>query len=292
MGSWYQTCFVSHLPITEGERCRLFFIEPTDGWKGERVSAGFNHTHDVWAPCSFGLIGHWDVEEGHTAGIDETSLEARLLLNHVRRRLIQPEEGDSDPLNPTLLQEHIRAGRARFKDFKGREQPYGFVIVRDDVYMAILRKGFTCSWRTPKRFKVARLVQQGEDLVAALRKLRTAKQLRSELWEKMLFASDIEFVEYEGKDIEYDIPHFMTVSKGSFRDDLGHNLIDMVVKDSPDLPRFLRLMAEHYMFVSYLDVLRRAWMPQPGAGSQGMDYADHAWFAKLVRDIALRRDKA
>lgn len=41
MGCWYQTCFVSHLPITGGEACRLFFIEPTDGWEGERVSGGF-----------------------------------------------------------------------------------------------------------------------------------------------------------------------------------------------------------------------------------------------------------
>lgn len=294
MGCWYQTCFVSHLPIPEKAKCRLFFIEPTDGWRGERVSNGFSSIHEVWAPCSFGLAGTWSDDYGRVVVGDDTTLEARLLMQHVRRKLIELPADDRDP--PVLradasvptLQENIRQGRARFTDFKGREQPFGCVVVRDDVFKTIIRKGWSDPYRTPKRFTVNRLVKQGEALVAALRVLYAKKQLKTEVWEKLLFPWDIEAVEYEGKDVEYDIPRYFPMSLMEFRDHLGNNLVDMVANDSPDIPRFLRLVATHYMFVSYLELLRRAWMPQPGAGSQGVDYEEHAWFAKVVQDIALR----
>lgn len=296
MGCWYQTCFVSHLPILGGEKCRLFFIEPTDGWKGERVSGGFSSIHDVWAPCSFGLLGTWSDDHG-LVDVGDTALESRLLTKHVARRIIEvpePDDRGNPPVlradvSPMSLQQAIRAGRARFKDFKGREQPYGYVVVRDDVVKAILRKGWSDPSRTPKRFTVNRLIKQGEALVAALRVLYGEKQLKTEVWEKLLVPWDIEAVEYEGKDVEYDIPDYFPRSLMEFRDHHGNNLVEMIAADSPDIPRFLRLVAVHYMFVSYLDVLRRAWMPQPGGGSQGMDYEEHAWFAKIVQGIALRR---
>ena len=300
MGSWYQTCFVSHLPIVGGEKCRLFFLEPTDGWKGQRVSSGFSSIHDMWAPCSFGLLGEWDEDEAEVVGIDDTSLEVRLLLKHVQRKLIEIPEPDEHGNPPVLraevtlhtLQENICHGRARFIDFKGREQPYGCVVVREDVRKAILRKGWSEDWRTPKRFTVNRLIKQGEALVAALRVRHAEKQLETESWKRIMIPWDIEGATYEGKDIEYDIPRYIPNSLTGFRDYIPNNLLEMVVQDSPDIPRFLRLVATHYMFVSYLELLRRAWMPQPGRGSQGMDYAEHAWFATLVGDIARWRDGA
>lgn len=296
MGCWLDTCFVSHLPIGYGVKCRLFILEHTDGWKGDRVSAGFCYPHDVWAPCSFALPGVYD-DYGRVTDIKEDSLEARLAMEHVRERVVEnPVDEDGEAAEPVVkadlttfsLQEAIAEGRGRFKDYRGRVQPFGLVMVRDDVYRAIVRKGFTSTWRTPKRFTTARFVRQGEALVAALRVKAAAKALETEPWKRMMFSSDIEFVEYEGKKQEYDLPNFFTHNVMEFRDHLGNHLVKMVETNSPDIPRFLRLTAEHLMFSCYLSSLRRAWMPQPGKGSQDESYEDHAWLAKLVGEVAAR----
>jgi hypothetical protein len=294
MGSWFETCFVSHLPIRDGEKCRLFILEHMEGWKSDRVGAGLTYPHDVWAPCSFAIPGEYD-SYGRVVGVKEDSLEVRLAMQRVRERLIELPASTTGRCGPAIVakelttltfQDAVEQGRVRFKDYRGREQPYGLVRVRDDVYRAIMGRAISCSWRQPERLSVARFVRQGEALVAALRVKAAEKALETEPWKQLMFSSDIEFIKYEGKEQEYDLPNFFAHSVMEFGDRLGQHLVDMVVADSPDVPRLLRLSAEHIMFSCHLAALRRAWMPQPGRGSQDESYDAHVWLAKLVQKVA------
>lgn len=285
MGCWLETCFVSHLPIGYGEPCRLFFLEHHIGWRGDRVSAGFSYTTDVWAPCSFALRGKYN-DYGAVEGIDPKSLEARLALEHFRERLLeQASEEDKrrrvavtrEGLTLALMQDHVHEGRARFKGYDGQVLPYGMVFVREDVYKAFLRKGYSCDWRTPKRFTVARFERQGHALVAAIRAC-------TEKW-----LTTVEFLEYEGKEQEYDFARFVDRNVMEFRLHLTRILIETARKGTQaDVDRLVRLIAEHLMFATHLDQLRRSWMPQAGKGSQDDSYDVHAWFAGLVGGIASR----
>lgn len=296
MGSWYETCFVSHLPIREGEKCRLFFLEHNTGWRGDSVSAGFSHPSDVWVPCSFGLPGKY-ADFGRIGIKDSDCLEVRMAMEHVKKRLIempQEEEGRKNPpvlregLTPIILQEAISEGRGKLKDLSGKIEPYGFVFLREDVYQATIKRGFLCTWRDKPKFDVARFVQQGLVLFEELKKLKAQKALETELYKQWMWHSDIEFLKYEGCEEEYDMQRYFSNSGMEFRDHLGARLIEMVKADSSDTSRFLQLVAEHYVFSSYLDAFRRAWMPQPGRGSQSEAYKDHIFLAKLVADIATR----
>lgn len=296
MGSWFETCFVSHLPIRDDERCRVFFLERMEGWAEESASAGFSYPYGMWAPCSFALAGTYD-SHGRVEGIKEDSLEARMAMRHIRERLVEfpPEEdGRRNPavlratITPFTLQEAISEGRGKFTDYQNRVQPIGFVMVRDDVYQAILRRRISSTWRTPKRFTVARYVRQGEALVEALKRHMAEKATHTDPLRRITTAFDIDYLKYEGSDKEYDFQRFISNSMMEFRDSLKIHLVELVEIDSPDLPLFLQLIAKHMWFSDHLYNLRRAWMPQCGKGSQDDLYDDHIWLAKLVQDIAKR----
>jgi hypothetical protein len=267
-----------------------------EGWQGARVGAGFCYPHDIWAPSSFALAGTYD-SYGRVEGIKEDSLEARMAMRCIRERIIElpaKEDGREAPavvrseLTPFTLQDCIHEGRGAFKDYQGRVQPYGYVIVREDVYRALIRRGYSAPWRTPKRVTVSRYVRQGEMLVTALRAKMVEKAEETEPRKQMVSCFDLEGLEYEGRSQEYDFQHFLTHGGMEFQDHLGRHLVEMVEADSSDIPRFLRLIGEHLMFANHLSMLRRAWMPQPGAGSQDDGYETHAWLAELAQKICAR----
>lgn len=295
MGSWFETCFVSQLPIREGEPCRLFFLERVQGWGDESSGAGFCYPHGMWAPCSFALKGRYG-DYGRVEGINLDSFEARYALESLKDRLVElPAEAEGRrngavikaDLTLESAQEQLSEGRLNFQDHQGRVQPYGMVFLRDDVYRALVRKGWSCSWRTPKRFTAARFVQQGEAIVTALRALIAERDQHEEYHKRFVSGFDIEYLKSPELESEYDIQRFLRDSS-VFRTLLSQELIDLVRTDSPDLPRFLRLVAEQYMFRGHLYSLRRAWMPQCGKGSQVESYDEHIWLAKLAQKICAR----
>jgi hypothetical protein len=138
MGSWYKTCGLSQMHITDGEEVMVFALEKNMDQTDRCYSTAF------WAPC---LVPYYSKYGDYGRGDQDSGVGLPYILEGIRDRLVEMELGDNqyhdieikkDKFDIELFYEAVHEGRLFSKDYQGRDRMFEFVMVRKDIADDIL----------------------------------------------------------------------------------------------------------------------------------------------------------
>jgi nuclear transport factor 2 (NTF2) superfamily protein len=133
MGSWNKTCGLSRLHITAGEPVYVFVLE-----KG-KDSSDRCYSTALFSPL---LLPFESVYDDYGGGEDSSGPGLELILNGLRKNLIEMEQGEneyhdihvkSDGFDATKFFEAVHEGRLSVKGWRGEPNRVDFVMIRKDV---------------------------------------------------------------------------------------------------------------------------------------------------------------
>ena len=289
---WYDTCGFSDFPIEPGTKVRLFILG--QGRAMEDGRAGFSYATGLWSPLGLGLQGTYDDE--HVHGALHPTNKAYRMKRTIVGGLVSEEilrEMKVPPVDNEFLKKLDRGKASCWQPGSGNaEAPLGQMLVREDVWTAMLRTPFMREWdqktvsikdhyiATDEWLENAWLLDGGP--AGSYEVSRKFEQ--SYLETEFAGSSGIIHSIYEGyaSAPRYKLYLIMLLAKFMKRE-IGMD----------EAQEVLRAIADLYHVNALLDPLRLAWRPQPGRGSQSIDWKMHHDFkAKLVKlaDRALARE--
>ena len=250
MGSWYETCGLSHLPIIDNDPAMLVLLQP--GTSCGDCSSGFCYPSGMFQPLFPAISGSYnsygtikDPEVADMAVFDNVLSECRVAKA------------------PNILERIERAettGRVFGKDFH-----VGQMLVRRDVWDEIVSKGYD----TIPREEMHRAAREWVRYVEGLRALPPIEMSRE------MFKLDLECKKSSAPFLrclcENEDNSGMTLCKIALTEMLLNNTIDLARAD-----KVACAMADMFTVHYQLRWLRMAWGPTQGKGSQ-----DTAWEAVI-----------
>ena len=162
MGSFNTTCAVSHSPIREGDKVRLFFLVSQPSWyKFDPIHHSLNKGCQCYAWDDFQVIGGISLEakysDYNTYEFDEESIYARYIRWLIRTNYSMniPEEGKEyneshdhmnvpkDDLSWEKIFDMQHSGRLFLKGYGGGPLPFvGIMAIHESVYQIMLNEPF------------------------------------------------------------------------------------------------------------------------------------------------------
>ncbi len=133
MGCWNKTCGLSRLHITAGEPVYVFVLE--EG----KDSSDRCYSTALFSPL---LLPFESVYDDYGGGEDSSGPGLELILNGLRKNLIEMEQGEneyhdipvkSDDFDATKFFEAVHEGRLSVKGWRGEPNKVDFVMIRKDV---------------------------------------------------------------------------------------------------------------------------------------------------------------
>ena len=268
MGTWYETCGVSGLPIKEGELAWLIWLGPGSGYDDGR--SGFSYPSWQWRPLCLPIQGRYD---GTGLVTLPAAPPAHWDLTQRVLRLYGWQEQGRGALAVSWDYDHcfrpIERGGVSLTGY--RPGPVGQVLVRADVWTRLLRRSFRSHHRHADRAlgRIAarawyRRMQQAPDPCDF--KLQLECELRPDLFHQALY-----------RDSEGGLGLKLYVIELAGR--LNQYPPDVILST---LYALYDLIHIH----THLGGLRLAWRPQSGKGSQDTSWARHRSWHRLVSELA------
>lgn len=309
MGCWYETCALSGLPIPPKTPCLLFLLAPGNHLDDGR--SGYSYPSGLWQPRCLPVTGVYNDDRG-TLDLAEKPpahwayTERMLDADH----LAWTEDGEPGRVRSEIPARYTSAffdkverGRVfgRNLSFGHRHRdtdchyPLGQTLVRKDVWDHLLGVEHLVDWGGTTRAQNRKAVEELVDHL--LTKVPTSADPRERALN--LFSAEDHFRDRR----EHRTPfHWLVFEHGGgelpagggiYRIHLTTDLLEKrvdretalaVFGDLADLAHVGRLMS----------LLRRAWRPQAGKGSQDIEWDLHRDLAVKVAAIAAeeqRRDE-
>lgn len=299
MGSWNGTCGLSGLPITWNTDAALFLLEP--GTRLDDGRGGFCYPTDEWRPVCPPLFGKYNDSHG-TIDLDESPpwhwkmtqkrLDKLKLVWQDHRELEPEDPEEGEPLSAAYDYEtflrHIERGwvKASALFHPNEIRPIGQMLVRRDVwnYLRGMQYQSHHCVLSPDTHR-----QHARELVEYI----VANRPPSDPEAGLMWSFGLETHFLHGSD-EYSTLYRYLFATGSgipqfglYRIELCWGIVRGVV--SPEEAVEILYEISDVAHVNELMMhLRRAWRPQPGAGSQNEDWDLHGRFADTVSRIARR----
>jgi hypothetical protein len=294
MGCWYETCGLSGLPIPPDTNALLVVLGP--GTSIDDGRSGFSYPTGQWRPLCLPFAGVYDDDQGtlklRRAAAWHWDYTKEVLGPY--RLVWRRDEDIAPPPRPLKLVwareflTRLERGWVTGTWYRPDLQTYGPVpigqmLVRQGVWDALL--GLTADgWDGPGQR------QQG--------------RVDAEAWYEYVRAHP-ELVDY-GLGVKLQL-HFEAqrsffqrslystgdagVGTGIYRTVLTQQVYDQTVTREAAL-RLLYALNDLYQVNAAMAVLRRAWRPQPGKGSQDVAWRVHEAFHRAVAGLAATRAAA
>lgn len=138
MGSWYKTCGLSKMHITDYTEVMVFVLEKNMDPTDRCYSTAF------WAPC---LVPFYAKYGDYGRGDDNTGTALPYIMAGIKQSLVEMELGDNeyhdieikrDAFDTELFYEAVHENRLFKHNYHGHKQDYDFVMVRKDIADDIL----------------------------------------------------------------------------------------------------------------------------------------------------------
>ncbi len=302
MGSWYETCVISHLPIETGTPTRLVLLvqspDFTDG-----AHAGHTGGHSLWTPVCVPILGTYD-------GYGRVTIPPGWHADLILRRIL--DDGVENPrqlegVTPvytkdlagteamTHVQDLVRHGRLAMRATVAREEelPVGLCFIRDDVYQALVD--------APIYTETAVLTasDRATKTLQSLQETKTSPLHTGQITDMMAMFDGTEFgvslkeamvnlVDYR-RHAEafgsYGPPGYRGV--GAYRLQIAERIMSGV---DPEHPEIVAAATEYGTFLHVLlhfENLRLLWGPMSGAGSQQTHWESHVTLARIMNTVAM-----
>lgn len=311
MGSWNGTCGLSQLPIKEGDKIVLFPLLKNK--YADNGGAGFTYNYNQYAPISIPVFGEYN----DYGGIQKITKNGEFLFS-LFQEAVSGEEGQLLALNSKEVerQEAINSTFTRTpKDLEElidvylREPVYagvGYMLVLEEVYQKTLEE---VASRINYRSKIAMrshfteaakqfLTEVNEILKTPLetlheeqKKLRETKEDDSdeyyERWDAIRNQISIHYGIYKDAFSQnVFVDYFSDLGKSNYM--FKKLLLQQLVKASKEQQDVL--LSDYVDFILFdivMDLTRKLWTPQGGAGSQGAELYLH----KLIAESAIKREQ-
>lgn len=258
MGSWFETCALSQLPILDGDAVKVVFLKkrPEEYWDNT------GRCNPLWEPVSLPLAGEY-ADYGRVNFHPTTPLD-----NSLFKQIKFVELDDPNPASWENLHAELRETLLGVSEYGGGVSVLGSCFVRADVFDAAAQLPTTGYFDITFEKAYAQVLKFAQD----------SEALR---------------LEFAGK--ESDPKYYM--SKWSMEENswilgmythLGISARSFVSEHACSDYDLCRI-ANMVMISQKMSVLRKDWSPQAGTGSQEIGFDTHKLFALKIAEIAEQR---
>jgi hypothetical protein len=307
MGSWYKTCGLSNMAVTDGTEVMVFVLEKNNDETDRCYSTAF------WSPS---LLPFYSKYADYGGGCDDTGIALPYIMEGIKQSLVEMDLGDNeyhdieikkDKFDIELFYEAVHEGRLFKSDWRGNKQMIDFVMVRKDVADDILanfqREMYVGSGQGDcgydNSYKLITFAKILEDLPEYMARLSEFLKPEGELDDRanaalmrMKFAGGLGTV-YEFKDTNL-VGKWVRGDGYRFSRLADHNeiVIDLMqagkVKEATE---FMVDLLKGMYLNCFMETTRRNWAPGGHEGSQGNEAHGYRIMAEATLR-ALARDKA
>lgn len=288
MGSWNETCFITQLPITYGDKIRAFAITENSKMRG----GGICYPNDAWYPIGPAVKGIYG-DYGRIYKIED-NIESQLLLKTIKSKIINPEDHIDDVrfdiddvnINNCSLEDYfhlIERDGATVRNFVGKEKILGQVFLLEEVYQAMSTYDFISYYRFEinnqqetlyKPYSEIFFLQMKEwfDKLSQAYKNENMIELSLAMTDRVINDSDI-----KGIDPFSNAIIKLAKENLSFEDKRVQELLNPMLREA--------------LFCFSMKTMRKLWMPQAGKGSQGHELDLYKKINKVTNKIMFDRIK-
>lgn len=296
MGSWIETCTISHLPIPAGTPTRLVLLVQSPDFS-EGAHAGHTGGHSLWTPWTLPLLGTYD---GYGRVVDiPSSWHTDMILQRFKddgfsHRSWQDEMSGAEAMRH--LQDLLRRGGVRVRATIDLEetQAMGMCFIREDVYQALGESPIITS------VSVLTAKVRAAELLESFQETKTDPLRSGALNETIAGFQGTEFGESLQKTLAnlvlyrqhaeafgaYGPPGYRGI--GAVRLRLNELIMAGMSGWDPDIETGANELGLFEHVILHFEALRLLWGPQNGAGSQSAGWASHIVLARLVHTVAMR----
>lgn len=300
MGSWNGTDFLTQLPIIAGDKMRLVFIHKSPFFENRDLASACYHT-DMYRPFPIPLKGEYN----DYGSIEQLvpSLSHEMLVEQFKASVIEVPYDDErdkyvdrnsvvkDKLTVEYLLERAQEG-ALYAHIDTKDVGVGYVMIREDMYQAIINATTTSFW-TNKEASIKIFREGAAEYLKGLKdyEIEIKTEIKDDVVKRLKRSlDDFRVLMMEPNPAKRN-PFLSMLSPMYGVGGPNFNGCDRFLRkkiengmaaDDPRLVEFVYELAEFMFFNMSLGMMRKAWQPQCGAGSQGDEYGLHAVLANAV----------
>lgn len=289
MGSWYETCLISNLPIVWHTDARLVVLTQNNGYEGQLFSGGFCYATGTWHPRALPIKGKYN-DQGTLEKIPK-NLNTEILLDSFAAASVIPDDRDRIKEVPKKLNkilDLVERGRIKDKDdYAHRPVLVGQTLIREDVYQAVLRCPLTEFWfDAGLDFQKAEAERYLEECIVRGRKLRAKDFDRIFSWRDDLKEGNA-FL--KSSDSGTECPRCIWQYKLWLEEKCFKT--EPTAEEKETYKQLLHEMVELLHINRFMQATRKHWSPQQGKGSQDRDLAPYVFLAKEIIAISEKSDE-
>ena len=295
MGCWNATCALTGLPITYETKVKLIFIEiplENDPKEGD----GHCYNSAFGKPVSHPITAIYN-DYGYVENIEESPLNSEF-EKYLQKKLLNPD------INLSNIQKYIRDGETVFKGIHGKAS-IGYTMVIDEIYQELKEKiQFANSYESGVGYSYIDIhgIYDRYRKMDGVSFIESILSKFSSLYENIITKTSIleEKIKVLGSfcDGRTFGQHLRRTNSGNF---LAF-LVETIGDECEFYPNFRFVshimyeklisglneneIIDYALLVYFMDMYRREWMPQPGAGSQDNDFDSYVKFFDICSRYA------
>lgn len=277
MGCWNETCGISQLHITAGQKVAIFMIEQN----GYNEHDEFHYTNGFYNPCLLPFYGEYDDYGGAE---DLSGFGLNIVVDAVRNQLVEQDIGENkchdiavsrSDFDSEKMFEAMHECRLLSKDYDGSPLQLKRVMIHNDVFNEII-----CNWTQQYHY----YDKAGEFKTANYSFYDVANSIHSWIERaKIKCQSNIKLAYSYSLDSLFDrteynffartVHFYRGESNRTSLIDAGE-IVSQYIKDGNDhdLLHFLTELAKGYWINQFMHSTRKMWGPQSGLGSQAQEH--------------------
>jgi len=313
MGSFNETCGISQLPISYGDKVRVFILADTSKLHYRQGNGGYCNSDDRWTPYGLSFVGKYN-DYGSVEKVKNT-YTSKLLFNNIISNIDQNyNEEECCPLDltdPNLGWTDIVDSISQ-EEIKMKNCTLGVMFVLEDIYQAMIsmNKIIVCrdkgGWAYEKLNNFLDL-----DMGNYLNKIKDDVARKRDLEEKIAKlekegnSTAIEILELKIKvdqALEEMIDDYSSIIESTINNYKSRHfllykkaLMDLIGSgkylNDKNIQLICSQLKEHVQFCQSLDSLRKGWMPQFGKGSQDCNYEAHLILTSAINNFCNKKNK-
>lgn len=291
MGSWDETCGISQLPISPGDKVRLFILR--GGGPKRREGGGICYPNDMWSPIAPPIAGEY-ADYGEIGSIVEGEA-SEFLLEQIKRNWAPIDEEKHREKNvpaekldlETALNLIERSACDGLSDYQGDKEHLGMMFVLEDVYQACINYSpiETSFYKESYVYKPYLEILNEE-----------MKEWYDKCFEKL------EECKYDDEELRFQKSFGVNLIESrlfwNMRGKAGHankrKLVDLMLKgydyEHPKSQEFIKLVKDLFAFENMMKDARKMWTPQCGKGSQQNDLAVYKMLNEATNKFMEKKD--
>ena len=261
MGSWYGTCGLTQLPLTEQEVVMIPLELRSMGMLG---GADHRHPHDLWVPKCVPVYGvyddygnmemHKDQQRLHdiNVGVIADNLVEQSAVDHYEPAINVHTIRDAEVYQSAIHAERLLVTQhnygARDGDPAVIEAPVGRMYIIRTVWDELVKNGPKPRWK-------------GEQVYDKAYYHKAILEIMNAQPPSNAYMMTMDLLRSDNRNLQRSVfvaKEFASEMQGKQRDAFVQQYADQ--------------MAEMYVIDSLMHGLRKTWMPQAGAGSQTRDF--------------------